>query len=479
MYAYDRQLQFRMEEGAYGECLECILNELLAYAIDTELIEDTQIQRDIFDTKLMNCLTPRPETVIRQFQEKYRQSPIEATDYFYRFSQNTDYIRRYRLRKDIRWTVETEYGSMEVLISLSKPEKDPKDIAKIAGKVSSDYPKCALCCENVGFSGDFGHAPRQNHRIIPMKLGGEDFSFQYSPYGYFNEHCIVLNNNHTPMVINGGVFRKLLDFVDLFPHYFIGTNSDLPYVGGSILSHEHFQGGRYELPVMKARVEEPIPVDGYEHTKCEILYWPVSTIKVSGNLKEEILKLSTVILEVWKNYRDEEVGIVPYTGEERHNTLTLLLRKQENTYEMYLMLRNNRISGERPYGVFHTRPELFHIKKEGIGVIDAPGMAILPPRLKKELELVQEALASGRIPDENEGIEQHKKWIEELFEKYREKDVNDWEEIIRNEVGIAFRNMLEDVGVFKMDDAGKRAFQRFGEAVGQAIKNPVDSKKAV
>lgn len=461
LYVCDEALEKRMEQGEYGACLEGTLAGLLDYAVQKGVIRDTQAQRDIFGTRLMNCLVARPHEVIRKFYRYYKESPKQATDWFYKFSMDTDYIRRYRLAKDVRWRVDTEYGEMEILISLSKPEKDPRDIARTARRASVDYPLCALCRENEGFAGDASHAPRQNHRVIPLELGGEGCSFQYSPYGYFNEHCIVLNNRHIPMVIDRAVFWKLADFVDLFPHYFIGSNADLPYVGGSILSHEHFQGGCYELPVMRARVQSRFSVSRYPRTQCGILHWPVSTIRLAGPSREEIVDLSARILDAWKDYEDREAGIIAYTDGERHNTITPLLRKTGKDYEMYLMLRNNRTSKERPYGIFHTRPQLHHIKKEGIGIIDAPGLAILPSRLERELAMLCDIMAQGKRTEETEELKKHREWAEMIRGKYSWGSREELEKILRKEVGCAFQNMLEDAGVFKGDEKGKEAFGRF------------------
>ncbi len=468
-WSVDEALRAELERGRFGECLEQILAELVSDAIARGIIEDTQTDEEIFETKLMNCLTPRPQEVIRRFEEAYAVSPERATEFFYRFSGDTNYIRRYRLKKDMRWTTETEYGTLEILVSLSKPEKDPKKIAKMLGKASSGYPRCALCCENVGYAGDSRHAARQNHRIIPLTLGGEAFGFQYSPYGYYNEHCIVFNRRHVPMGINQAVFGKLLDFVDLFPHYFIGSNADLPYVGGSILSHEHFQGGRHELPVMSARVRRQIPVNGFGEARCEILEWAVSTIRVSGAQRADVERLSALILDTWKNYEDETVGIRSHTGTERHNTLTPILRKKQGIYEMYLMLRNNRTTPERPYGVFHTRPELFAIKREGIGVIDAPGLAVLPSRLERELAGLKAAVLEGREIREEEPLGKHREWLAAVLEKHPGWTPETLEEILKQEVGVAFGHMLEDAGVFKGDEAGREAFERFAREIEKRV----------
>ena len=438
--------------------LEELLHNLTDFAVRSGLVEDNITSRDLFDTKLMGALTPPPREVRRKFAELYSISPESATDWYYRFSQDTDYIRRYRIQKDMRWKTATEYGNLDITINLSKPEKDPKAIAAAKTAVQRGYPKCQLCAENEGYAGRIDHPARQNHRIVPIRIAGNDWYFQYSPYVYYNEHCIIFNSEHIPMVIDRSVFAKLLDFVTLFPHYFIGSNADLPIVGGSILSHEHFQGGRYNFAMERAEIETKLSFKGFEDVCAGIVKWPMSVIRLSSENKDKLIELADKILCAWRGYTDEEAFIYAETNGEPHNTITPIARRRGKAYELDLVLRNNITTDEHPLGVYHPHAELHHIKKENIGLIEVMGLAVLPSRLKKELCDLKAAILNDEplMGD----LCKHADWVRELQTKYVFTEDNA-EMILKNEVGKVFAKVLEHSGVFKRDLRGSSAFSRF------------------
>lgn len=443
--------------------LESVLAELLDYACEKGLCENSVVYRDLFDTKLMGLLTPRPSEVDKIFWGLYdNQSPRAATDYFYKLSQDTDYIRRYRIKKDMRWKSATEYGDLDITINLSKPEKDPKAIAAAKLAKQSGYPKCLLCYENVGYAGRVNSPARQNHRIISLKIDGDDWGLQYSPYVYYNEHCILFNKRHTPMVIDKGAFRKLFSFTEQFPHYFIGSNADLPIVGGSILSHEHFQGGHYEFPMAKAEVEKEIVFKGYENVKAGIVKWAMSVIRLNGKNKDEIIELADKILKCWRGYTDEDAFIYAETNGEPHNTITPIARMRDGNYELDLVLRNNITTEEHPLGVYHPHAELHHIKKENIGLIEVMGLAVLPSRLKGEMELLADTLVNKGVSAvrSNEVLEKHADWVAEFAPAY-DITAGNVNNIIQTEIGKVFSKVLEHAGVYKRNPQGEEAFQRF------------------
>ena len=451
------------EECEY-DGLEEILSEILAFAVETGLIEDDITSRDLFDTKVMSALVPRPSEVISDFNDLYEISPEMATDYYYKLSRDTDYIRRYRIKKDMKWKTETEYGEIDITINLSKPEKDPKAIAAARNAKASSYPKCLLCIENEGYRGRINHPARQNHRIIPIEIDSQQWGFQYSPYVYSNEHCIVFNGSHTPMVIDGKAFKKLFDFVKLFPHYFIGSNADLPIVGGSILSHEHFQGGNYEFAMAKAPVEKEFSSAQYPDVKIGIVKWPMSVIRLSGKDSDRLVELGEKILTAWRAYTDEEAFIFAETDGEKHNTITPIARMKGEDYELDLVLRNNITTEEHPDGVYHPHKELHNIKKENIGLIEVMGLAVLPARLKTELKLVEEALINGTDLADNEITLKHKEWADSFKGNYT-ITADNAEKIVQDEVGKVFSKVLEHAGVYKRDEKGQAAFSRFIESV--------------
>ncbi|MCI8736960.1 MAG: UDP-glucose--hexose-1-phosphate uridylyltransferase [Lachnospiraceae bacterium] len=451
-------------KSANGEALEKILGEMMDYAHEAGILpEDDIIHRDLFDTKIMSMLMPRPGEVIRKFHELYEKSPREATDFFYKLSQDSDYIRRYRIVKDQKWVAPTKYGDLDVTINLSKPEKDPKAIAAAKLAKQSGYPKCLLCMENVGYAGRVNHPARQNHRIIPVTIQDSRWGFQYSPYVYYNEHCIVFNGGHVPMKIEHGTFCKLFDFVKQFPHYFVGSNADLPIVGGSILSHDHFQGGHYEFAMAKAPVEKSFTIKGYEDVEAGIVNWPMSVIRLSGENTERIIELADHILETWREYTDEDAFIYAYTDNEPHNTITPIARKRGDRFEIDLVLRNNITTEEHPLGVYHPHAKLHHIKKENIGLIEVMGLAVLPARLKGEMEQLSEAILAGKDIRSDEVLEKHADWVEEFLPKYEKVDAGNVHDILRKEIGLVFMQVLEDAGVYKRTEEGQKAFMRFVE----------------
>lgn len=447
--------------------LEEILKDLLDEAVKRGLVTDSVAYRDLFDTKLMNCLVPRPAQVQKMFREKYEESPETATNWFYKFSQDTDYIRRYRVKKDQKWKVRSPYGELDITINLSKPEKDPKAIAAARKSVSATYPKCQLCFENEGYAGRGDHPARETHRIIPITINDSKWGFQYSPYVYYNEHCIVFNSQHTPMKIERATFVKLFDFVKQFPHYMLGSNADLPIVGGSILTHDHFQGGRYTFAMEKAPVEQTVTIPGFEDVQAGIVKWPLSVIRLSAENTDRIIELADHILKTWRGYTDEQAFIFAETNGEPHNTITPIARKRGDFYELDLVLRNNITTEEHPLGVYHPHAQLHHIKKENIGLIEVMGLAVLPARLKEEMELLKTYILEKRDIATNEKIAKHASWVAEFLPSYPFIcEVNiDW--ILEEEIGKVFVKVLEDAGVYKCTEDGRAAFRRFLDCVSE------------
>ena len=455
------------DEKELSSYLEAVLKDLDDFAVSNGLIEnDSVVYRDLFDTKLMGIMTERPSDVIRKFEQKYAESPEKATDFYYNFSKNTDYIRRYRIAKDMKWIAPTEYGDLDITINLSKPEKDPKAIAAARNAKQSGYPKCQLCWENEGYSGRVDHPARENHRIIPVTIQDSKWGFQYSPYVYYNEHCIVFNSRHIPMKIEHGTFCKLFDFVKQFPHYFVGSNADLPIVGGSILSHDHFQGGHYTFAMAKAEVERSFTVKGFEDVKSGIVKWPMSVIRLSCPDFNRIIALADVILEKWRGYTDEAAFVFAETDGTPHNTITPIARKRGEDYELDLVLRNNITTDEHPLGVYHPHAELHHIKKENIGLIEVMGLAVLPARLKDEMAKLEDAILGGADIRKDEVLEKHADWVDGFMPRYQDINKDNIHEIIQNEIGEVFMHVLEDAGVYKRTKEGQEAFDRFIKALG-------------
>ncbi len=454
------------EEQAAGAELEQILAGMLDYACEKGLISENSITyRDLFDTKIMGLLVPRPSEVIEQFWSLYQKSPQAATDYYYTFSRDTDYIRRYRIARDEKWTTATEYGELDITINLSKPEKDPKAIAAAKNAKQAGYPKCLLCLENEGYAGRMNHPARQNHRIIPVTINGSRWGFQYSPYVYYNEHCIVFNSKHIPMKIEHDTFCKLFDFVKQFPHYFVGSNADLPIVGGSILSHDHFQGGHYEFAMAKAPVEEAFSIKGFADVEAGIVKWPMSVIRLSGSDTGRIIALADKILDTWRGYTDEASFVLAETDGEPHNTITPIARKRGDKYELDLVLRNNITTKEHPLGVYHPHAELHHIKKENIGLIEVMGLAVLPARLKAEMAALKQAILSGSDLRADEALAKHADWVEAFLPQYEKVDAANIDGIIKDEIGHVFLRVLADAGVYKCTPEGREGFRRFVAAV--------------
>ena len=443
-----------------------ILNRMCDWASEKGIIENTFDERDLFDTKIMGELTPRPSEVIKKFKEDYEVSPETATNNYYEFSKNTNYIRTDRIAKNMHWFADTEYGDIEITVNLSKPEKDPRDIAKAKLAPQSSYPKCLLCKENEGYAGRMNHPARQNHRIIPVTLTNEPWFLQYSPYVYYNEHCILFSGSHRPMKIDRGSFERVLEFVDIFPHYFVGSNADLPIVGGSILSHDHFQGGNHEFPMAMAKAEETFTIKGFEDVVVEKVKWPMSVIRLRSKEKEKLIELSDKILTAWRGYSDMKCEISAFTGDIPHNTITPIARRKGEDYEIDLVLRNNRTSEEYPLGIFHPHQELHHIKKENIGLIEVMGLAVLPGRLKEEMRILAELMVKTNAVElikENEKVEKHTEWCKEILAKYENITTENIENIIKVEIGVAFSKVLENAGVYKQDEEGKAGYRRFIE----------------
>ena len=471
LWALNRLLEAMGLDGvepatASGAPLHVLLETLTEDAVARGVCEDNQVARDLFDTRLMGVLTPAPREVREQFRELYRESPWQATDWFYKFSQDTNYIRRDRIAKDQKWVYEGKYGALDITINLSKPEKDPRAIAAAKLAPQSGYPKCQLCPENEGYAGRMNHPARQNHRIIPLSLSGESWYFQYSPYVYYIEHCICLNAAHVPMTICRACFEKLLDVVTLLPHYFVGSNADLPIVGGSILSHEHFQGGHYVFAMERAKIGTPLTFRGFEDVEAGIVNWPMSVIRLRAADRKRLAALAEKILTCWRGYSDAEAFIFAETDGEPHNTITPIARRRGDDFEMDLVLRNNITTPEHPLGVYHPHAKLHHIKKENIGLIEVMGLAVLPSRLKGELAALREAILSGSDIRADETLAKHADWVDELKTRHTFTAENT-EQILRQEVGAVFEQVLEDAGVYKTDKAGREAFLRFVQAANQ------------
>jgi len=456
---------YALSDEPQPDDLEEILAGILDYAVEKGLCDDGITARDIFDTRLMGAITPMPREVIRTFREKYAADPVSATDWYYQFSCDTDYIRRYRIARDMRWKYRGEYGEMDITINLSKPEKDPKAIAAAKNAPQTAYPKCQLCRENEGYAGRMNHPARANHRVIPIQICGADWCLQYSPYVYYNEHCIVFNSQHIPMKIDKSAFQKLLDFVRVFPHYFVGSNADLPIVGGSILSHEHFQGGHYTFAMEVAPVETALSFRGFEDIQAGIVKWPMSVIRLTGSDPDRIATLADKILLSWRDYSDESVGVIAFDGEP-HNTITPIARRRGSDYELDLVLRCNITTDEHPLGVFHPHADKHHIKKENIGLIEVMGLAVLPSRLKTELTDLAQAIVDGKDIAADETLRKHADWVQALKKTHSFTRENAMD-IILQETGKVFAGVLEDAGVYKNTPAGKEAFLRFIQQVNQ------------
>lgn len=439
-----------------------ILEKFTTYAVTTGMIEDTISNKDLFDTRIMNCVMPRPSEVIHKFNALYKESSSKATDYFYHLSIASNYIRYDRIMENISFEHFYKYGTIQITINMSKPEKDPRDIAAAKKVVASGYPKCLLCKENVGFAGNASRPARNTHRIIPLELNGGSYYMQYSPYVYYNEHCIVLNENHTPMAINHKTLGNLLSFVEQYPHYMLGSNADLPIVGGSILSHDHYQGGRHHFPIEDAKVLETYVLDDYKDVTVELLHWPLSTLRIRSNNKESVWKLADYIVETWRNYSDESLGIYAFDEDGKHNTVTPIARRKDGAYEMDLVLRNNRTSDDYPLGIFHPHPQHHHIKKENIGLIEVMGLAILPSRLKKELQVLKACLLET-MEFEDAGIDKHYDWYQYL--KMQLQESQDIDLLLQQELTKKFVAVLEDAGVYKMNEEGIEGFKRFVESL--------------
>ena len=445
--------------------LEDILKNINDYAVDAGIIEDSVTYRDLFDTRIMGLMMPRPSEVIETFDKLYASSPKMATDYFYKLSCDSDYIRRYRISKDKKWTVDTDYGNLDITINLSKPEKDPKAIAAAKNAPQSGYPKCLLCRENEGYRGRVNSPARQNHRIIPVKINGADWFMQYSPYVYYNEHCIVFNSLHTPMKIERATFAKLLSFVEQFPHYFVGSNADLPIVGGSILSHDHFQGGNYEFAMAKAPVDTHVSFAGFEDVDSGIVNWPMSCIRIKSKDTQRLIDLADKILSAWRGYTDEAAFVFAQTDGEPHNTITPIARQRDGVFELDLVLRNNITTPEHPLGVYHPHSELHNIKKENIGLIEVMGLAVLPARLSTELQTLADAITNGKDISADDTIAKHANWVQSFISNYPDINESNVMKILCAEVGKVFSKVLEHAGVYKRDENGKQAFLRFIKSV--------------
>ena len=456
-----------MTQESAEAVLEDILEDMMAYAYENGIMKENSIvYKDLFDTKIMGCLVARPSEIRAKFKDLYdNESSLAATDYFYKLSCDSNYIRRQRIKKDQKWTTDTEFGTLDVTINLSKPEKDPKAIAAAKNAKQSAYPKCQLCAENEGYAGRVNHPARQNHRIIPVTINNSDWYFQYSPYVYYNEHCIVFNSQHTPMKIERATFGKLLDFVTNFPHYFVGSNADLPIVGGSILTHDHFQGGHYTFAMAKAPIEKEISFEGFEDVKAGIVKWPMSVIRISGADKERLIELADKILVAWRGYTDEAAFIYAETNGEPHNTITPIARRRGEDYELDLVLRNNITTEEHPLGVYHPHAHLHHIKKENIGLIEVMGLAVLPARLKDEMAELADAIVTGKDLRSTETLASHAEWAEGFIPKYDKIDESNVMDIIHEEMGLVFSEVLKCAGVYKCTAEGREAFMRFVESV--------------
>ena len=458
--------EFLQPESVTKTALEEILEDICNFAVEKGLIEDSITYRDLFDTKIMGALMPRPSEVIKTFWDLYAEGPKKATDWYYDFSCNSNYIRRDRIKKDLKWVADTDFGKLDITVNLSKPEKDPKAIAAAKLAKQSGYPNCLLCKENEGYAGRVNSPARQNHRVIPMMINNTPWMMQYSPYVYYNEHCIVFNQQHTPMAINKATFRKLLDFVGLFPHYFVGSNADLPIVGGSILSHDHFQGGNYEFPMARAEIEQKLEFDGFEEIEAGIVNWPMSVIRIKSENTDRLVELADKILLAWRGYTDETAFIFAETEGTPHNTITPIARFRDGKFELDLVLRNNITTAEHPLGVYHPHAELHHIKKENIGLIEVMGLAVLPARLKEEMAALETAMVKGEDMTQNELTEKHAEWAKEIL-KNREVTAENAAEILREEIGKVFGKVLADAGVYKCTEKGRADFNKFINSVNE------------
>lgn len=443
--------------------VEALLEPLIAYACEKGIIQDTVVSRDLFDTRLMGVFTPFPREVNAEFKRRYAASPETATDWYYDFSKKLNYVRAERIARDMKWTYDSEYGTLDITINRSKPEKDPRDIAAAKTQKSVNYPKCQLCAENMGYAGRLNHPARQNLRPVTVEMNGSEWYLQYSPYGYYNEHCIVFNKQHIPMVIDDAVFDKLFDFIEQFPHYILGSNADLPIVGGSILTHEHFQGGHYTFPMARASVEKSFLLRNHPDVNAGIVKWPMSVIRLSSYNRASLSAACAEVLKKWRAYSDESAGIFAQTDGVPHNTITPIARMNGSQYECDLVLRNNITSEERPLGIFHPAPELHHIKKENIGLIEVMGLAVLPARLAAELEILKDAMLSGADISADERIASHAVWAKQVLADHPEFNADNAMDVIRMEVGKVFGQVLADAGVFKRDENGMAAFRRFVE----------------
>ena len=455
--------EFEYQPSSFRK-IHLILEDLLKECVKKGLVEDNITSKDLFDTRIMNCLLPRPSEVVSHMNDLYHHlGPRKMSDAYYHFSIASNYIRQDRIDKNIHWLNSSRYGDIEMSINLSKPEKDPKEIAKAKLIPSSNYPKCLLCKENVGFAGNFKQPARQNHRILPVKLKKDQYYMQYSPYVYYQEHCIVFNEQHIPMHIDQSTFEHLLAFIDYLPHYFLGSNADLPIVGGSILTHDHYQGGHHHFPIEKAKVLASYMINPYPDVRVDLIEWPLSTLRLTSSSKEQLVLLGNFILQQWIQYSDESVDIQAFSGQERHNTITPIARKVNDNYQLDLVLRNNRCNETYPDGIFHPHQDVHHIKKENIGLIEVMGLAILPARLKDEMSLVEKVLLGKMIQDPL--IEKHQAWIEQIKNKhvYTKENVS---ELVKQEIGNVFVRVLEDAGVYKMNEQGIQAFKKFIESVG-------------
>lgn len=456
-----KQAEFDKEEIKEERVLADILKDMCNFAVKEKIIEDDSVTAtDLFDTKIMGLLTPMPSTVRRIFKEIYGVDSKLATDYFYKLSKRSNYIRADRIAKDEKWVTDTEYGPIDITINLSKPEKDPRDIAKAGAAKKSGYPSCLLCMENEGYAGTFSHPARQNLRVIPIVLDGEDYFLQYSPYVYYNEHCIILNKEHKPMRIDRAVFQKLLEFVKFFPHYTAGSNADLPVVGGSILSHDHFQGGRYVFAMAKAPYDRTFILKGYEDLNAGIVKWPMSVIRLQGKDIGRIVDAADHILTSWRAYSDESAFIFSETDGISHNTITPIARMHKDLYELDLVLRNNITTQKSPWGVYHPSADLHHIKKENIGLIEVMGLAVLPARLKREMEELEEYILDKKDIRSNEVLQKHADWVDEWINNYNFEKEN-IHSIVQAEISKVFVKVLECAGVYKRDEEGQEAFDRF------------------
>ena len=448
-----------------GETIDEILEPIIDYACKQGIITDTVNSRDLFDTKLMGLMTPMPREIISEFNRLYAESPEKATDWYYKYSCELNYVRAGRIEKDLRWIYSSEYGDLDITINRSKPEKDPRDIAMAKKQKSAAYPKCQLCPENAGFAGTAKHPARQNLRPIPLTVANQKWEFQYSPYGYYNEHCIVFNTEHVPMKIDAEVFGKLFDIIDFLPHYFVGSNADLPIVGGSILSHEHFQGGKYTFAMEKAPIESTFTISKYPNVKAGIVKWPMSVIRLSSNDRNELANCCNLVLQKWRAYSDTSAVIFAETDGIQHNTVTPIARKNGDTYVCDIVLRNNLTTKDRPLGLFHPNPTLHHIKKENIGLIEVMGLAVLPARLASDLGMLERAISGTHsllgIPE----LAVHAKWATGIIERHPELNADNARSILEQEIGKVFLEVLCDAGVFKRTDDGKAAFMRFVEFI--------------